>query len=272
MFRLLTLMMGAIVAISLLVMSLIDVPVFSNTIENVPATRRPALVLLCAASNRQVMETVVENYMNQCDGRIELQFGPSQALISGLEVTGEGDLLLPADQSYLEMAEQNGLTGRSFHVASMNVVLAVRRGNPLSIHSLRDLERSDVRLVQANPELAAIGKLTKERLEQFNAWRRLERVTDGFVSTVTEAANSVSAGAGDAAIVYDVVVMGNQDLEIVTFEELSDLRAEVNVAITSGCKDRRRARHFINFLTNDALGRQIYQSYGFTVPPHDEPE
>ena len=49
-------------------------------------------------------------------------------------------------------------------LARMHPVLAVAAGNPKKIASLDDLLRPDVSLAQANPEVAAIGKVTHDAL------------------------------------------------------------------------------------------------------------
>ncbi len=67
---------------------------------------RTAGAVLRAASNRAVMEAIIAQYKEECGREVQVQFGPSQTLLSSLEVSGKGDLFLPADSSYVDMAKK----------------------------------------------------------------------------------------------------------------------------------------------------------------------
>ena len=73
----------------------------------------------------------------------------------------------------------------------MRPVVAVKKGNPANIRSVEDLQREGIRLGQANPDAAAIGKVTKPVLEQANLWEPLKLRTVAFHATVTDVANAV---------------------------------------------------------------------------------
>ena len=86
------------------------------------------LMFFCAASNRAVMEKIVADYTAEYGREIELQYGGSQTLLSQLEVTGAGDLYLPADDSYLNTAKEMNLISEVLPIAKMEVVVAVPQG------------------------------------------------------------------------------------------------------------------------------------------------
>jgi molybdate transport system substrate-binding protein len=135
------------------------------------------LMFFCAASNRAVMEQIVADYTAEYGREIELQYGGSQTLLSQLEVTGAGDLYLPADDSYLKIAKDKNLVSEMLPIAKMEVVVAVQKGNPKSIRTLDDLFRKDVKLVQANPDATAVGKVTRRILKETGQWDALDKST-----------------------------------------------------------------------------------------------
>src|SRR5204863_4671942 len=57
------------------------------------------LVVLCAASNRAVFEAIKADYEQEFGTQIQVQYGPSEALLTSLEISRTGDLFLPADAS-----------------------------------------------------------------------------------------------------------------------------------------------------------------------------
>ncbi len=147
-------------------------------------TRNPdgvsSIKLYCAASNRRAMEAIRADYEREFGRRIDIQYGASQTLLSSMEVSKDGELFLPADGSYLELANQKKLIEETFELATMRAVVAVRQGNPKKIQRWNDLLRDDVKLVQANPDAAAIGHLTKEALSTRGLWDDLEKATIVF--------------------------------------------------------------------------------------------
>ncbi|NJK32596.1 MAG: solute-binding protein [Deltaproteobacteria bacterium] len=68
------------------------------------------------------------------------------------------------------------------------------------MRSFQDLLRKDVRLVQANPDAAAIGKVTRDVLQSAELWEQLDAATAGYRTTVNDVANDVLIGAADAGL------------------------------------------------------------------------
>lgn len=64
------------------------------------------ILLFCAASNQAVMEEIRREYEAETGRRVVIQYGSSQSLLSQIEVSGTGDLYLPADDSFLAMGRK----------------------------------------------------------------------------------------------------------------------------------------------------------------------
>ena len=151
------------------------------------------LVVYVAASNKSVFEAIRKDYERDCGQRVDVQFGPSQTLLASAEVTGTGDLYLPADDTFLDAAGKRGLLDMRLPVATMRAVVAVPQGNPKKIASWHDLLKPDVRIAQGSVEATAIGKLLKASLSARGLWDALESRTTVFKTTVNEVANDVKA-------------------------------------------------------------------------------
>jgi molybdate transport system substrate-binding protein len=109
-----------------------------------------------------------------------------------------------------------------------------------------------VRVSQAGPDAAAIGKLTREALSSGGAWDKLHGKTTVYKTTVNEVANDVKVGAVDAGIVFDAVLHDYDTLEAVAISELADVKAHVAVAVLSGSKQG----------AGESLARYIGARYG----------
>src|SRR5205814_9864728 len=106
-----------------------------------------------------------------------------------VELIRKGDLFIAADDSYVQLARQKGLAAESIPLARQVPVLAVAKGNPSKIGSIADLLRPDVKVCQANPDAAAVGKLVRQALEKKGSWAPLKEKTLVFKPTVNEVAN-----------------------------------------------------------------------------------
>ncbi len=227
------------------------------------------LVLFCAASNRAVMESVRADYEKEFGVPIDIQYGPSQTLLNSIQVTNKGDLYLPADDSFLTMAAEEKLVEEILPIARMQGVIAVKRGNPLQIKSYDDLLREDVRVVQANPDGAAIGLVTRQVLTKSGKWDALEKATRAMRTTVNDVANDLNVDAADAGIVYDAVLHTYPELEFVEIPELEPTTSKVSVGVIAGSKRPRAALHFARYLSAKDRGLKHYAKFAFRTSGGD---
>ncbi|TWU49207.1 molybdate ABC transporter substrate-binding protein [Rubripirellula reticaptiva] len=232
--------------------------------------RRP-LMLYCASSNRSVIEACCRQYRRQGGCEVIVQYGGSQTLMSSIEITNTGDLFLPADDSYLLQAVADGRVSDSFAIASMNIIAVVRRDNPKSIANLDDLSRLDVRLSQANPDTAAVGRLTRDQLTSIGRWEELDRATDTYHTSVTEVANDVVLGSADVGVIFDVMLNQYPDLQAVRIKQLDGQAAKVSIGVLSSSDQPDHAIEFAEFLLSTAGGQAIYREFGFHSAEESRP-
>lgn len=227
-------------------------------------TGAPPIQLLCAASNRAVVEKIRADFEKETGLRVEVEYGPSQTLLSTISVSGRGDLYLPADDSYLSMAREQGIVEETLPLANMQLVLCVPKGNPLGIKSFDDLMQEKIRLVQAEPDAAAVGKLTRELLTASGQWDQLKAHTTALRATVTEVASDVKLGAADAGIVYDAVLHSFPELEAVRIPELVQGVSQVGVGVIKSSPQSVRALKFARYLAAKDRGQVTYAEFGFS--------
>lgn len=234
-----------------------------------PTSGSTELTVFCAASNRSVVEAVRRRYEAETGRRVQFQYGPSQALLSQLELTQAGDLFLPADDSYLEMARTKGLTAEQLPLGQMRCGLVVPKGNPQGIRELSDLISRDLRVVQASPESAAVGRLARAALQPLGLWDSLHTATDAYRTTVGDVANDVKVGAADVGLVFDAVLYPFPELEFIAVPQLESVVAQVSVAVTASTSQPSAALHFARYLAARDRGLEEYQRQGFTVAQGD---
>lgn len=229
------------------------------------ATIAEPILVYCAAGVRVPVEAAEKAY----GGKIQLQYGGSNTLLANAEVSGKGDLFIAADDSYLKLAREKRLAAESIPLARQTAVLAVPKGNPRKIAALADLLRADVKVVQANPDAAAIGKLVRGRLEKLGKWASLKEKTTVFKPTVNEVANDLKLGTADAGFVWDANVKQYPELEQVDLPELQGLTAETSAIVLRSSRQPTAALRFARFLAAPEKGQPEFAKNGYVPAAGD---
>jgi len=231
-----------------------------------PAGSEPSktpLLVYCAAGLMTSVTAIAKEYEAESGVPIHLNFGGSQTLLAEFEINKRGDLYLPADNSYLGMARKKDLIAEVIPLASMNVMLAVKKGNPKGIKVLDDLLKEGVKLSQTNPDAAAVGKLTREKMEKLGRWEELKKHTTVFKGTVNDVAADIKIGSVDAGFVWDVFLIQYPDLEKIPIPELDGVSAKMSVAVLKSSANATAALRFARYLSARDKGLKEFERNGF---------
>jgi molybdate transport system substrate-binding protein len=228
------------------------------------------LMVLCAAGIRSPVETVAREYERNFGVPVQLQYGGSQTLLASLELSRRGDLYLPADESYLKLAREKHLVNETIPLALVTAVLAVKKGNPKRISSCDDLLRGGATIAQANPDAAAIGKLTRAVLRESGQWAALERRTTVFKPTVNEVANDLKLGTVDAGFIWDAMLKQYPELEGVPAPELGKVTAHIAVSVLKTSAQPTAALRFARYLAASGKGLTEFARQGYQPVEGDE--
>jgi molybdate transport system substrate-binding protein len=227
------------------------------------------LVIYCAASSRAALDEIIAQYRQEYAREVQVEYGPSQTLLNRIQLATQADLYIPADDSFLDMAAEKGLVAEQIPLANIRAVLAVVKGNPKAISRYDDLLKQEVRVVQADPEAAAIGMKTREILSRDNLWQPLKQATLSFRSTVTDIANDLKLGAADVGIVYDVVLTSYPQLEALHLPELDQVTSRVSVGVLKATQHSQAALHFARYMSAADRGLVVFKKHGFQTTGGD---
>jgi ABC-type molybdate transport system substrate-binding protein len=258
----LVLLLSAAVLVALVLVLAYRAELFSPGGADSAADGRQPLVIYCGAAAKKPVEIAAKKYEKECGRAVQLDFGSSQSLLNGIELTHRGDLFLPADESYLRLARSKGLLAEVIPLAEMRAVVAVKKGNPKKIHTLANLLAADVKLAQGDSG-TAIGKLTQESLSAAGKWEPLCRRTVVFKDTVNAVANDVLLGSVDAGIVWDATVRQYPGVEAVAVEELSAVRSRLAVGVLTSCRRPTEALRLARYLAARDRGQLDLAEAGF---------
>ncbi|MFK7820130.1 MAG: molybdate ABC transporter substrate-binding protein [Planctomycetaceae bacterium] len=231
------------------------------------------LVVYCAAGIRPAMQPIIDQYEREFDIDIDVQYAGSNSLLSQIDIARTGDIYIAADESYINMAVDRGIVREAIPVARQRPIIAIKKGNPKNISSVKDLLRTDVVTAMGNPDQAAVGKVTRRLLKASGQWKELEsRIqTDGvFKPTVPEVANDAVLGHVDAAIIWDATITNYKDkLEAINVPELDAGVADIAVGVMTSSETPPRALHFARYVAAPSKGQAVLKAKGFETTPGD---
>lgn len=227
-----------------------------------------ALTVYCAAGLKQPVEAIAAKYRAEFGVEVQLQYGPTGALISNLRVAKRGDLFIAADDGSIADARKFELVREVLPLVRQHPVIAVRAGNPKNIRALADLLRDDVKLALTNPDAASISRVSKAALG--DTWAKLAARATVMKPTVTEIAADLSLGAVDAAILWDATVPQFKGLIAVEVPELKDRVENASAAVLAFCPQPAAALKFARYLAAPEQGGAVFQSHGFQLTDGDK--
>ncbi len=221
------------------------------------------LTLYCAAGIKRPVEAAAREYQAAYGAPIEIQYGGSGTLLANIEVARMGDLYLAADESYIRLAREKGLAAESIPLAWLTPGIAVAEGNPKGITGIQDLLKEDIRVALANPDAAAVGRITRMTLTRAGLWAALEKKTKVFKPTVNDLATDVSIKAVDAAIIWDATANQDENIDFIRVEEFASVRQRITIGLLKSSEAPTQALRFARFLSSRDRGQPFFKAAGF---------
>lgn len=227
------------------------------------------LEIHCAAALRLPIEAIAADYEKEFGQKVLINPGKSQTILIQLQKVRQGDLFLPADDSFIEMARKDDLIERSERVARMKPVVIVRPGFDKEIKSWNDFIAPGNKIGIAS-DGAAIDKLVKEHLKKIGKWDLLQAAKPAELGDVNDVGTAVAkTGAVDAGITWDALAetwkKKEPGVKIVHLDELDAIEAKVQIAITRCSKQSDNALRFVGFLNDRAESSKHLTDFGFTL-------
>jgi molybdate transport system substrate-binding protein len=226
--------------------------------------RSEPIILQCAEALRESIEEIVPIYERETGQRIEVRFGESRKILTDLEVTHQGDVFLPADDSYIADAEKMDLMGEVLPLARMNAIIVVNKGYEQPIAQWDDLFRYGARFALPNPKAAAVSRSTSAALGEVR-WTRLRSISVEM-GPVTQVANAVNLGqAVDAGLIWDNMLSSPHyaNLKPIKIKEMQGITGNVRIGVVKNSPRHEQALRFAQFVNRDCA--DIIQKHGFTV-------
>jgi len=232
---------------------------------------RPApdkLLLFCGAGIRPPVAELASIFGQDNGITIETDYAGSEVLLSRIKLARQGDLYMPGDKHYVELAAREGLILSHQSVCYFVPTILVQKGNPRKIAGLSDLIGRGVKLGLGDSRACAIGRKSRKIFEKNNiAWADVEKNLSFQSLTVSELGMQIQAKALDAVIVWDAVARYYAKYgDEVPIPADQNLVSTVDVGVLKFTQHRGLAEKFVKFAAS-ARGRAAFEKHGYQVDP-----
>ena len=227
------------------------------------------LLIFAAASLRDALEEVGDEFHRAHGVRVRFSYGGSVAMAQQLARGAPADLFLSAGPGPMDTLERQELLEPGTRVDLLGNVLVVVAGEGVSatLSEPQGLLAPEARrLAVADPQLAPAGAYAREALQSLGLWSQLEPklVTGPDVRTVLA---YVESGNADAAIVYATDAKVSPDLRILwTFDPDTHFPLVYPAAALRDAGNPEGARLFLEFLLGPEAG-DVFARSGFRWLP-----
>ena len=225
-----------------------------------------SLMVYSGAGMRKPMDEIGAVYQKRFGTKIQYNYAGSNALLSQMELTRQGDAYMPGATMYIEIASEKGLVGYKTPIAYHVPVITVPKGNPANVKGLEDLIRPEVKIVCGDPKVAAIGKIGNKILEKNGIKEAFWKKDVDTTATMNELIIYIAMGQADAAINWWDTVKSVEKIDVVEIPKEKNLIKVIPIGVTTFSEHPDAARKFVDFCASDE-GKAIFQKHGFVTYP-----
>jgi molybdate transport system substrate-binding protein len=226
-----------------------------------------SLLVYSGAGMRKPMDQIGVVFQEQYGTRVKYNYAGSNALLSQMELTKEGDVYMPGETMYIEIAAKKGLVDYQKLTCYHIPIITVPKGNPAHITCLEDLARPGVKLIFGDPKVAATGRTAKKILEKNNLYEKAWANVVATVPTMNEVMVQIALGQADASINWWDTVKAVKDIDVVEIPKEQNMIRIIPVGVTTFTKNPETAKKFVDFCASQE-GRGIFEKHGFVAYPN----
>ena len=236
-----------------------------RTVEGDKWSEHPEITFFCGSVNRRAVEPAIQAFERREGVRVNTVYngcgiltGQMRTIAGGRQGLGFPDTYMACDVYYLDAVKE--LFQDGVDISDTEVVIAVPKGNPKGIRTLRDLARPGVRVSVGQPDQCTIGVLTRTLLQAEGVHEEVMANVATQTATSALLVPTVTTGSVDATLAYATDTLAEAErLEVIRIESPAALAIQP-FAIARSSEQKQLARRLYETI---AASRQTFETAGF---------
>ncbi len=226
--------------------------------------------MLAAASLQEALNEAADAWAAQGHARPTLSFAASSALARQVQSGAPADILISADQAWMDQVEKGGhiQRGSRRNLLRNSLVLIAPAGGSGVLAATQESILAAVgngRIAIADPDSVPAGRYSKAALTKLGLWGPMEKRL-ARADSVRAALALVERGEAPLGVVYATDARAEKDVRVLaSFPPGTHPSIIYPIALLKGSA-REEARGFHAFLLSPQA-QAIFARYGFLGPP-----
>ena len=270
-------------SLCVLISAFCTIAAFNSTAAE--AVKTEPLLCFVGGTMRPGMEKLAALYEKQTGVKVLLDYAESGQQLIKISQTKKGDLFIAHDP-YRGATEKKNLLDKAWTATGLTGVIVVAKGNPKKITAFSDLARPGIKVILTDSVYSTLGHVVEVIKRKSGLGAKVEANVVTRTKSSGEAANAISLGNGDAAIVWNAVaflrsdkldaipldaplmpVKGVDAITSATFGPIDMSFIRVWIMTLQASKQKAAARKFAEFVASKEAAA-VWIGFGFSpVPP-----
>jgi len=243
-----------------------SIPASTVAITTTPASSQESLLVYSGAGLKSTMEDIGKAFTNKYGIGIQYTYGGSGTLVSQMNLTQKGDVFIPGSTTEYATAKSQGLVGDYQLIGYHVPVIAVQKGNPKGITTIKDFANPGLKIALGDTNATAIGKAGAKMFKNFNITGAVEKNVITRTPTINELTVIMNLGQADATLLtLDQINL--EKMDAISIPTSDNVVLIVPIGVTSFTKNPVNARKFADFVASDE-GKAIFEKHGFPTYPN----
>jgi molybdate transport system substrate-binding protein len=240
----------------------------STAIQSVapaPATPQVTILVFAGAGLKAPLDEIGPAFAQKYGIAVQYNYGGAGTLVSQMNLTRKGDVFMPGSTTEFKTAKDQGLVDASQLVAYHVPVIAVQKGNPKNIKTIKDFAQPGLKIALGDANATAIGKAGAKMFKQLNITAAVEKNVVTRTPTINELTIIMNTGQADAALltldqidpakVYAITIPVSDNAVLIT-----------PIGATTYSKNTDAANKFVAYVASDE-GKAFFAKHGFPIYP-----
>ena len=231
----------------------------------IPQTSQESILVFAGAGLKGPLDEIGPVFTQKYGIGVQYNYGGAGTLVSQMNLTRKGDVFIPGSTTEFKTAKDQGLVNVSQLVAYHVPVIAVQKGNPKNIKTIKDFAQPGLKIALGDANATAIGKAGAKMFKNFNITAAVEKNVVTRTPTINELTIIMNLGQADAALLtLDQIDPAKVDAITIPVSDNAVLITPIGATTYSQNTDA--ANKFVAYVASDE-GKAFFAKHGFPIYP-----